>query len=143
MMKNKFSRLWKSSKQPRKQRKYLANAPLHIRHKFMSANLKKELREKYKRRNLPIRKGDVVKVMRGKFKGKSGKINGVDIKRLRVSIERIQRQKKDGTKINVYFNPSNLQIQELNTEDKKRLKIEDGKEKKSKKEVKEVKKEKK
>jgi len=105
----------------RKQRKYLANAPLHIRRKLLSANLSKELRKKYGRRSFLLRKGDNVKVMRGKFRGKTGKIGNVDLKKLRVSIDGLQRQKKDGTKVNVYFAPSNLQIQELVLEDKKRI----------------------
>ena len=120
-MKKEFSTKWIASKQKRKQVKYRENAPLHIKHKLMSSNLNKELRKKYSRRSFPIRKGDKVKIMRGKFSGKEGKINKVDLKRLRVSIEGIQTQKKDGTKVNVYFNPSKLQIQELNLEDKKRL----------------------
>ena len=121
-MKKKFSKKWVGSKQPRKQRKYLANAPLHIRHKLMSTNLNKELRKKYGKRNFPLRKEDNVKIMRGKFKRKTGKIDSVDLKKLRVTIGGIHRTKKDGTKINVYFNPSNLQIQELYLEDKKRIK---------------------
>ncbi len=129
-MKKKFSVKWKSSKQPRKQRKYRANAPLHIKRKFLSANLSKELRKKYGRRNFPIRKGDGVKIMRGTFKGKKGKINQVLMKKGVVAIEGIQKKKKDGTKINVLFHPSNLQIQELNLEDKKRLKAINKKNKK-------------
>ena len=50
-MKKKYSNSWKGSKQPRKQRKYRANAPLHTRHKMASANLSKELRKKYSKRN--------------------------------------------------------------------------------------------
>ena len=49
-MKKDFSKSWKSSRQPRKQRKYVFNAPLHIRHKLVSANLSKELRKKYGKR---------------------------------------------------------------------------------------------
>jgi len=120
-MKKKFSTKWESSVQKRKQRKYIANAPLHIRHRLISANLSKELRKKYKRRSFPLRKGDNVKVMRGKFKGKTGKISEVDLRKLRVKIEGLQIQKRDGSKVNVYFEPSNLQIQELNLEDKKRI----------------------
>ncbi len=119
-MKQKFSKNWKKSKQRRKQRKYLANAPLHLRKKFLSSNLSKDLRKKYGRKSFPVKKGDLVKVMRGKFKGKTGKINNVEIKRTRVAIEKIQRQKKDGTKINAYFHPSKLQIQELNLDDRER-----------------------
>lgn len=118
-MKKKFSTSWISSKQTRKQRKYLANAPLHIRKNFMSANLSEELREKISRRNVTLRKGDKVKIMRGEFKNKTGKVNSVDLKKARISIEGLQKQKKDGTKVNVYFHPSNVQIIEL-MEGKKR-----------------------
>ena len=50
-MKRKFSKSWKSSKQPRKQRKYSANAPLHLKRKLLSVNLSKELRKKYGKRS--------------------------------------------------------------------------------------------
>lgn len=144
IMKKKFSTKWKASKQARKKRKYKANAPLHIKHKLMSANLSKELRKRYSRRSFPVRKGDNVKIMNGKFKKKTGKINDVDLTRMRVSIEGIQRQKKDGTKINVYFNASNLQIQELDIGDKERIKaISRGKKTEEKTEIKKENKEKK
>jgi large subunit ribosomal protein L24 len=88
----------------------------------MSANLTKDLRTKYGRRNVPVRKTDVVKVMRGKFKKKTGKVSIVNLKKLKVAIEGLQIQKKDGTKVNVYFDPSNIQIIELNLDDKERTK---------------------
>jgi len=119
-MKKEFSQHWTGSRQPRKQRKYRHNAPLHIRHKMISTNLSKELRKKYGKRNFPLRKEDSVRIMRGEFFGKKGKIEGVDLKRLRVIIAGIFRTKKDGSKIPVYFDPSNLQITELNLNDKKR-----------------------
>ena len=119
-MKKDFSIHWKASRQPRKQRKYRANAPLHIRRKLMSANLSKTLKQKYGKKNFPLIKGDKVRIMKGEFKKKTGKIELVDLKRLRTTIEGLNRTKKDGTKIKVYFSPSNLQIQELNLEDKKR-----------------------
>lgn len=120
-MKQKFSTKWKASKQPRKQRKYRANAPLHIRRKFMSAHLSEDLKKKYERRSFPLKKDDKVKIMNGEFKGKTGKINLINNTKLKVAIEGIQRLKKDGSKVNVWFDPSNLLIQELNLEDKKRL----------------------
>ena len=121
-MKRKFSTHWKSSKQPRKQRKYLANAPLHIKMKLMSVNLSKELRKKYKKRSIPLRKKDTVKIMRGKFKGKKGKIMKVALKTQKVEVEGIQIKKQDGSKVNIKLRPSNLQLIELNVEDKKRNK---------------------
>ena len=70
-----------------------------------------------------MRKGDVVKVMRGKFSKKTGKILAVNSKRLNVEIEGLQIKKQDGSKANVRFTPSILQITELNAEDKKRITI--------------------
>ena len=120
-MKREFSTHWLSSRQPRKQRKFRANAPLHVKHKFLNAQLSKSLRQKYGKRNLPLRKGDEVLVMRGSFRKKKAKITSVNLKRCRIVLENIQRTKKDGIKVNVYFHPSILQIQSLNLEDKKRF----------------------
>jgi len=119
-MKKEFSNKWKASRQPRKQRKYRSNAPIHMKRRMISSNLSKELRKKYGKRSFNLRKGDSVRVMRGEFKGKKGKILSIDMKKLIVSIEGIQRTKKDGTKIDVIFDPSNLQIFELNLDDSKR-----------------------
>jgi len=121
-MKNKFSKHWKASKQPRKQRKYRANAPLHIKKKLLNVNLSKDLRKKYHKRSIVVRKGDNVKIMRGKFKNKSGKIIELDIKDTKLKIDGINIKKKDGSKVNVKIHPSNLQITDLNLDDKKRMK---------------------
>lgn len=129
-MKKKFSTKWQASKQPRKQRKYLANAPLHLKKKILSVNLSKELRKKYKTRNIPVRKGDVVRIMRGRYKKKQGKIIEVKTKVSKVIVEGIQVKKRDGSKINIKLQPSNLQIIELNLEDKKRQKKVEKQEKK-------------
>ena len=59
--------------------------------------------------------------MRGAFKKKKAKVASVNHKRDRIALENIQRAKKDGTKVNVYFNASKVQIITLNVEDKKRL----------------------
>ena len=60
--------------------------------------------------------------MTGKFRKKTGKIISVDTKRSRIAVEGVTVKKQDGSKENVKFHPSNLQITELNTEDKKRMK---------------------
>jgi len=116
-----FSNKWIASSKKKKQVKYRAKAPLHIKHKMLAVNLIEDLRKKYSRRNFPVRKNDKVKVMVGKFEGKEGKVEKVDMKKLKVSIEGLQVQKKDGTKVHVFFQPSNLQILELNLDDKKRI----------------------
>jgi len=111
------------SKKPRKQRKFLYKAPLHLRRKMLASHLSKELREKYKRRSMPVRKGDEVLVMRGGFKGKTGKISRIDLKKYHVYIEGITRRRTVGTDVQVPIHPSNLQIINLNLDDKRRVKI--------------------
>lgn len=119
-MKRKFSQSWKASVKPRKQRKYRFNAPLHIKQKFMKSHLSKELREKYKLRQIRIRKGDKIKVVRGQFKGKTGKIDRVNIKKERIYLSNVEMIKKDGSKTLYPIHPSNVIVQELNLDDKKR-----------------------
>jgi|SRR3989338_5218269 len=128
-MKN-FSMHWKESKNPRKQRKYMRNAPLHIRKKFMSCSLSKELRKKYGMRNIYLRKGDNVMATTGQFKKLTGKVNDVDMKNLRAYVDGAENIRKDGTKRFYPIHPSNLMIIELNIDDKKRKKILERKSKK-------------
>ena len=122
-MKKLFSTHWKSSKQPRKQRKYLAKAPLHIKHKFLGAHLSKELRKQYKIKTLPVRKEDEVIIKRGQFKGVKGKIEHVNLKKTRIHIANAQITKRDGNKVFYPIHPSNVIITDLNLKDKKRVKI--------------------
>jgi large subunit ribosomal protein L24 len=122
MRKGKFSRTWKSSVLPKKQRKYVYNAPLHIKSKLTSCHLSKELRIKYGMRNLTPRKGDKVKIVRGQFKGKTGKISDVDIKQTRLYIEGIEVFKKDGSKSQFGIHPSKVLLTEIGTDDKTRMK---------------------
>lgn len=130
-MKQKFSTHWKASSQPRKQRKYRANAPLHLRKEFVSINLSKELRKKIGKRNLPAKKGDKVKIFIGKFKGKTGKILSIDLKTSKIIVEEMQVKKQDGSKANVKLQPSNLQIIEMADRKTKNKKTENKKEEKT------------
>ena len=118
----KFSSDWKSSRKPSKQRKYRLNAPLHIKQKFTSAHLSKDLRAKTGKRNIDLRKGDRVKVMHGKFKKHEGKIDRIDLKKSKIFVSGVEATKKDGTKRMLALHPSNLMITELNLDDKLRQK---------------------
>lgn len=121
-MKISWSNLWKSSKQRRKQRKYRSNAPLHVQSKFMSVMLSKELRKTHGIKNLPVRKGDKVKIMVGQHKGFEGVVERVQIKDSRVYLEKLRLNKKDGSEVPVSINVTNLMITSLNLDDKKRIK---------------------
>ncbi len=110
----------KVSSKPRKQRKAHFNAPLHVRHKKMSAPLSKDLRDKYKRRSFPVRTGDTVRVVRGDFKGIEGKVTRVDSKKYKVYIDKVKRRKVNGEEVLIPIHPSNVIITDLDLEDEKR-----------------------
>uniref|UniRef100_A0A8C9VZS2 Ribosomal protein L26 n=2 Tax=Scleropages formosus TaxID=113540 RepID=A0A8C9VZS2_SCLFO len=121
----------------RKNRKRHFNAPSHIRRKIMSSPLSKELRQKYNVRSMPIRKDDEVQVVRGHYKGQQiGKVVQVYRKKYVIYIERVQREKANGTTVHVGIHPSKVVITRLKL-DKDRKKIlerkaksrQDGKEK--------------
>ncbi|MEM1657661.1 MAG: 50S ribosomal protein L24 [Candidatus Jordarchaeales archaeon] len=108
---------------PRKQRKALYNAPLHVRHKMFGARLSPELREKYGVKTLPVREGDEVLVMRGTFKGTEGKVVEVDRKKYRIYVENVTIEKADGTVVYYPIHPSKVMITKLKLDDERRKKI--------------------
>jgi large subunit ribosomal protein L24 len=111
------------SKQPRKQRKALYNAPLHLRNRLMSAMLSKELKEKYNKNSLPVRKGDVVKILRGNFKGIEGEVSKVNYKTYRIYVEGAVNRKQDGKESPYPIHPSNVMIVKLDDSDERRFKF--------------------
>lgn len=97
---------------------------------MMSAHLPKNLREQFGRRSLPVRKGDDVRIMRGKFAGTAGKIADVNLKKMYVTVENVKRKKVSGSEIPVKFHPSNIMITNPVMDDAKRKKIIDRRMKK-------------
>lgn len=112
-----------ATKNPRKQRKRLFNAPAHLRHKMMGAPLSPELLAQRGVKTLPVRKGDTVRVVRGDRKGFEGKVSRIDLKHYRVYIEGLTREKVDGSTIFLGIHPSKLMIKNLNLDDKVRKAI--------------------
>ena len=121
MSNNEWSRSWNSSKNPTKQRKYRRNAPQHVKDKLVSANLAPALREELETRNLNLKVGDRVEIMRGDDKGTSGVVSGIDREEERVTVNGVENNRTDGTSREKSLRPSNLQIQALNLEDISRI----------------------
>jgi large subunit ribosomal protein L24 len=113
----------KPVKSPRKQRKRFYNAAAHLRHKLMAAPLSPELISSKGVNALPVRKGDTVRVMRGDHTGFEGKVSRVDLKRYRIFLEGLTREKVDGTNIFVSVHPSKVMIKNLKLDDKWRKAI--------------------
>jgi len=87
----------------------------------MGCSLDKGLRTKHGRRSIEVVKGDEVKIMRGKFKGKQGKVGVVDVKNTRVQVDGVQRVKAGGEKLITWFHPSKVKIIVLNDKDARRF----------------------
>jgi large subunit ribosomal protein L24 len=118
---------------PTKQRKMLYQAPDHIRHKHLAAHLSPDLRATHLAKSLPVRSGDTIRVMRGDHKGTEGKITRIDLKKYRIYVEGLTREKVDGTTIQLAVHPSKVMITRLNLDDKWRKKILERKQKAQKK----------
>ena len=105
---------------PRKQRKMRYNAPKHRKQKMMRAHLSDALYEKYGIRNLVVRKNDVVRVMRGKFKGHEGKVVEVNLKNMKIAIEGVTINRTDNKGVQRWIDPSKVLITKLDLSDPKR-----------------------
>ncbi|KAK0704672.1 ribosomal protein l26 [Lasiosphaeris hirsuta] len=97
----------------RKSRKAHFSAPSSIRRNIMSAPLSKELREKYNVRSIPIRKDDEVTIVRGINKEKEGKVTSVYRLKYVIHIERVTRDKANGSSVPLGIHPSNVVITKL------------------------------
>jgi len=91
--------------------------------KQVSTPISKDLRKKYSRRSIRIMVNDTVKVIRGEYKGLTGKVAKISIESNSVAIEGNKKEKLKGEKIDVYIHSTNMVITSLNTDDKWRIKI--------------------
>lgn len=76
----------------------------------MSSPLSKELRTKYSVRSLPIRKDDEVRIVRGKYKDREGKVTQVYRKKWVIHVDRVQRDKSNGASVPIGVHPSKVVI---------------------------------
>jgi len=111
-----------TSSSRRKSRKAHFSAPSHERRIMMSAPLSKDLRAKYGVRSMPIRRDDEVKVRRGQSKGREGKVTQVYRLKWVINVDKLQREKANGTSVPLGINASNVEITKLKlTKDRRRI----------------------
>ena len=97
----------------RKSRMAHFSAPSHLRYKLLSANLSRELRQKYGVKSMPIRRDDEVTVVRGSSKDAKGKVSQVYRKKWSLYIEKLTKNRTNGATIRIPINPSNVVITKL------------------------------
>ncbi len=112
------------SKQPRKQRKARYNALPHERRKMIASHLSDELIRRYNVRAMPVRKGDLVRIVRGsaEFRGKECLVTDVFTKDLKIGLEDVTIKKADGSEVVRKMDPSNVIIVKLDLSDPLRRK---------------------
>lgn len=110
------------SGKPRKQRFFRFNAAMHQRQHFVHAHIDKALRQRLGVgvRAVQISKGDTVRVVSGKNRGKSGKITRVDMRKGRVYIDSLKRKNAKGKEFDVPTASSSVYITDLNLADRYR-----------------------
>ena len=101
------------SSKRRVQRKHQLGGPSSIKRKLMSCHLVKSLRDQYKIRALPIKRGDEVKILKGKAKGKSGKVVQVYRKRNVIYVDKVNREKQNGQTVFLPIKPCYCVIEKL------------------------------
>ena len=105
------------SKQPKKQRKALANYQNHQRSKLFSTRVADFVRDEYGIKRMPVRVGDSVRITRGEFTDFEGTVEEVT-KDLRCKIKEAQFEKADGTQFHPAIHISNLIITKFTKEKK-------------------------
>jgi large subunit ribosomal protein L24 len=110
------------TKQPRKQRKARFTASSHYRRRYISSHLSDALIKEFNVRSLPVRKGDVVRVIRGneEFKDKECTVTDIYTKDLKIGLEGVNVKKADGSEVARKIDPSNVIIVKLDLSDQKR-----------------------
>ncbi len=119
-----------TSEKARKKRYRHHNAPLHIKRKSLSAHLAPKYLEDGKKaypRSAVVKKGDTVKIMRGRDRGKEGKVTEVETDTGRVMIEGLTMGKADKSQVSRPVHASNLMITKLTLDDPwRKRKLEGG-----------------
>ena len=113
-----------SSKAPRKQRRRIMNAHIHERKNLLKARLDQFLTEEYGLRSLVIKKGDLVRIMRGQFRDTESKVTLVSYKKGVVYLDNTAITKADGKEAAVPVHPSNLMLVKLEMDDERKTLIE-------------------
>ncbi|MFW9967359.1 MAG: 50S ribosomal protein L24 [Candidatus Thorarchaeota archaeon] len=110
-----------SSKSPGKQRRRIYKSPIHSHKKMLKCRLDEFLQEEYGLRSLVVKKGDLVRVMRGQFRDTEGKVVRVDYGGIRVYLESATTTKADGKEAEIPVHPSNIMLVKLELDDDRKM----------------------
>ena len=101
------------SSQARKVRKHYFNATKEEKHIALSAPLSKDLQTSHGIKRLPVRRDDEVKIVRGQYKAREGRVVAVKLRTMRINIESVTKQKINNENVFIPIHPSNVVITKL------------------------------
>ena len=102
---------------PRRQRRALYTASTSERRVRMAAPLSRELRARFHRRSLPVRKGDTVRVLSGSFAGREERVAKVDRRGYSVTLDNVTLKTADEKMKPLSLGVGHLVITRLNLSD--------------------------
>jgi large subunit ribosomal protein L24 len=105
------------SRSPRRQRRALYTADTFERRVRMNVPLSRELKGRFKRRSLPLRKGDTVRVLSGSFVGREERVAKVDRRSYAVTLENVTLKTAEEKMKPLTLRLSHLVITRLNLSD--------------------------
>lgn len=102
---------------PRRQRKARYTADTFERRIRMTVPLSRELRSRFRRRSLPVRKGDTVRVLSGSFAGREERVAKVDRRGYTVTLDNVTLKTADEKMKPLSLNVGHLVLTRLNLAD--------------------------
>ncbi len=102
---------------PRRQRRAVFQAPIHERRLRMTVPLSRELRQRFRRRHVPIRKGDTVRILSGSYAGREERVAKVWRRSYAVTIEGVTLKTAEEKLKPLTLKTSHLVITRLNLAD--------------------------
>ncbi len=102
---------------PRRQRRALYEATTFERRRRMTVLLSRELRERFHRRSVPLRKGDTVRVLGGSYKGREERVAKIDRRAYAVTLDNVTLKTADEKMKPLDLRPGHLVITRLNLSD--------------------------
>ncbi|MGP8158175.1 MAG: 50S ribosomal protein L24 [Thermoplasmata archaeon] len=102
---------------PRRQRKALYTADSFERRIRMGVPLSRDLRSRFHRRSLPVRKGDTVRVLSGSFAGREERVARVDRRGYSVTLDNVTLKTADEKMKPLSLGVGHLVITRLNLSD--------------------------
>jgi large subunit ribosomal protein L24 len=109
-----------SPRSPRRQRRLIRRSSIHSHKRLLRCRLDETLREEYGVRSLGLKKGDLVRIMRGQFRDTEAKVQRVDYTKARVMLDAASVTKADGKEARIAMSASNLMMVKLELDDQRK-----------------------